>query len=332
MRVDVTPSMLVDYKTEVARGNVAGTSHVNVIGKNSDVDFLSDFEFVWDGGTSYVPPTQARLHDIVSDDAGDAGTVVASGTLSGVSANTQSDSGATFVTAGIQVGDIFLNDSQVVMGFVTDVPSETSIVVFSLSTFTLGLPTESLSGDSYRIVRDSSTGASVVYVSGLDLNKEEISEYIVLNGVSSVATTHSYLRKNIIEAVGSSSSATLGQITVTAQTDGTISSLLTPGQNNSLIAVYSIPANKTALLGKLWCSSAGPRIRASRVVLKAGFLDGFDYVVHERSTGTHGSSDVSYKPPYSQAIGPGLDVWIEVDSTTVNTEVTSGFDLVLFDI
>jgi len=61
-----------DYMLEIARGNISGMSHINKFGRNSDVD-TADSEDIWDGGGEWVAPTQARIHDIVSDSTSDDG-------------------------------------------------------------------------------------------------------------------------------------------------------------------------------------------------------------------------------------------------------------------
>ena len=62
---------LTQFDLEVARGNVPGMAAVVKFGFNSDVDTTSDPEDVWDAGGVYVPPTAARVHNLVSDDAND---------------------------------------------------------------------------------------------------------------------------------------------------------------------------------------------------------------------------------------------------------------------
>ncbi len=64
-----------DYNLEIAKGNVADHQLLSVIGYNTDVDAASA-EDIWPNGGDFVPPTTARLHNIVSDSANDtsAGT------------------------------------------------------------------------------------------------------------------------------------------------------------------------------------------------------------------------------------------------------------------
>jgi hypothetical protein len=60
-----------DFFFDVGTGNVLNTSGVSVFGQNTDVDTAAA-EDVWDGGGTWSAPTEAQLHEIVSDSAADA--------------------------------------------------------------------------------------------------------------------------------------------------------------------------------------------------------------------------------------------------------------------
>lgn len=64
-----------DYNLEIAKGNVADHQLLSIVGYNTDIDTASA-EDVWPNGGDFVPPTEARLHNIVSGSANDtsAGT------------------------------------------------------------------------------------------------------------------------------------------------------------------------------------------------------------------------------------------------------------------
>lgn len=58
-----------DLKFEAAAGYY-GLEGVNIVGENPDIN--GDPEDIWDGGGIWVPPTVARIHDIVSTSLDDA--------------------------------------------------------------------------------------------------------------------------------------------------------------------------------------------------------------------------------------------------------------------
>jgi hypothetical protein len=67
-----------DFALEVAAGNVSDTLPLNKYGLNGDVDTAAS-EYLWSAGGSFVLPTTARLHDLVSDNAADDGAPVGTG-------------------------------------------------------------------------------------------------------------------------------------------------------------------------------------------------------------------------------------------------------------
>jgi len=60
----------IDFASAVALGLVPGWGCVTKFGQNLDVDTGSD-EDVWDGGGTWAPPTQARIHTIASTSVND---------------------------------------------------------------------------------------------------------------------------------------------------------------------------------------------------------------------------------------------------------------------
>lgn len=64
-----------DPALETGKGLVSGSSALLKFGRNPDVD-TGGYEDVWDGGATWVAPTEARVHDVVSSSANDdaAGT------------------------------------------------------------------------------------------------------------------------------------------------------------------------------------------------------------------------------------------------------------------
>jgi hypothetical protein len=220
----------VDFSLEVAKGNIPNTSFMEKFGENSDID-TGAFEVVWDAGGPYVPPTIARIHNVASDNAADTGTVLSSGTATGGSITTLEDTGATFITDTVAVGDLVLNDENVELGRVTEVTSETLLTMAGgmrdpnsglLGTIETASPMQAgvrnVSGDAYRVVTDASTGASVFHIRGLLSTFLEVDEFVILNGVSNVATVNSYIRQYRARVFTTASTGAVGTITSTAQT------------------------------------------------------------------------------------------------------------------
>jgi hypothetical protein len=325
-----------DFFFEIAKGNVAGHSAVIKFGENPDIDSGSGFEDIWDAGGTYAPPTQARIHDVASDNAADTGTTKSSGTATGGSLTSLVDSGATFLTDLVAVGDLVLNDTNVEVGVVSAIPSETEITIVarmrSPNTGADGNPNES--GDSYRVVGNASTGASTFHVVGLDGNFAQLSEFSVLNGVSNVPTVNSYLRQfraRVFGAFTGTRYGGVGTISSTAQTDATVSCQVVNGNNQTLMAIYTVPAGKTGYIARWWARIARKISASSRINLRVGQLDGIGYLIGNGALNTQGSSLLDDLPFVQQPVPGGADIYIEADSDTNDLGVSAGFDIILVD-
>jgi len=182
-----------------------------------------------------------------------------------------------------------------------------------------------------------STGANRVEIQGLDSNWNKITETVILEGTDDVATSNSYLRifRMKVSMVGSGGE-NAGDITATAQTDGTITAAIVAGNNQTLMAVYTVPAGKTAYMVQYY-SSMNRRSPSSssvdiRVLVKPDasvstspfqlkhilgmFIDGASYILH------------SFYP--FMRIGEKSDIVMRAtDCTDNNTDVSAGFDLIL---
>jgi hypothetical protein len=92
------------------------------------------------------------------------------------------------------------------------------------------------------------TGLSTVLVQGLDANWDDLSEVVVMNGLTGVVTTNSFFRVNRMVgiAIGSGAvygAANAGTITATHGVAGILDQIQ-PGRSLSSTGVFSCPAGK----------------------------------------------------------------------------------------
>lgn len=73
-RLDVSA---LTEKILIATGQIPGTTFIEKFGRNADVDISPGNEFIWSRGGVWVPPTQARIHNLTSSDPDD--TILGSG-------------------------------------------------------------------------------------------------------------------------------------------------------------------------------------------------------------------------------------------------------------
>lgn len=98
------------------------------------------------------------------------------------------------------------------------------------------------------------TGARTVTLSGLDANYAEISETVTLNGQTAVNTTNTYIRINrmVVNTAGSGGQNAgviyAGTGTVTTGVPANKYATIAVGDNQSLMALWTVPADHTAYL------------------------------------------------------------------------------------
>jgi len=95
------------------------------------------------------------------------------------------------------------------------------------------------------------SGARTIFVEGLDANYLKISETVVLNGQTGVALANSYLRvyRCYVLSAGSGGKNAgiiyIGYGDITTGKPATVQASIVAGVNQTLQAIYTIPANKT---------------------------------------------------------------------------------------
>jgi hypothetical protein len=104
-------------------------------------------------------------------------------------------------------------------------------------------------------------GANAIQIYGLDADGLEISELLPLNGATTT-TTLEYLdipRAFVTDAgIPSRNIANYGDITLTAQVDGTVTAHIRLGEGSTLQAIYRVPANKDLYITSGWGSLTRP--------------------------------------------------------------------------
>jgi hypothetical protein len=118
---------------------------------------------------------------------------------------------------------------------------------FPTSAVALSVSSDSANDD------DGGTGVRTIEISGLDANYKPIKENVTMNGVATVTTSQSFLRVNFVKAltVGSGGSSA-GDISV--KSGATIIAEIKTSQNNSIQAVYTVPATKTLRITDIFYS------------------------------------------------------------------------------
>lgn len=176
------------------------------------------------------------------------------------------------------------------------------------------------------------TGARTIKVFGLDGNYEDQSETLTMNGTTDVPTVNQYIMIHRMMVVTAGSTGNnVGNITATAQVDGTVTAQITATRNQTLMAIYQIPNAKTGYLVHWY-------IDAFRATISGG-VDGwlsiqpdgevFQQKAHRSMQGQGGSSTTAKLfclPAAAKSI-----IKISALPTAANYKIAAGFDLILVD-
>ncbi len=321
-----------DFLIEVSKGNVPGHSLIHKFGRNPDIGTADGFEAIWNGGGSYTgfDAVAAQTVEVFSDDATDAGTVQSSGAATGGSTLTLVDTGADFVSDGVAVGDILINDTNSDHGIITVVTATT------LTVMEMHDETTNVAGDTYRVATTASTGLAVARIDlALDGDYAEAREYIVLNGTTVVDTTTQFLRASRSHGVlAGTGGVNAGTITMRQKTTTANVFIQMPvGYNQTTIVAYTVPAGKKGYLLKWFASIAKKQAGFSDFRLLFAHFGEPLRVQEEYTVATTGSSMVTrqWLGP-KDGIRPRTDIVVVADSSVDNNAVSSGFDILLVDI
>jgi len=229
----------LEHYQEVAAGRVPGSFPLRKFGVNTDVDTAR--ETIWSPGGIYPHLSAAEKSQVVSGEAADTGTLVASGTLTGGSRTTFVDASALFATQAtpVSVGDVVINDTQSRHGIVSAVADTVLTVDSMIDPFEGHVP---VSGDTYRVVTPASTGASCVAVIGHTAAYVGVREYVILNGTSDVEMTNALLGRNRAFVPGAGSGGVnAGAISIENNDSDTVLAQIRAGENQTEMCVFTVP-------------------------------------------------------------------------------------------
>lgn len=142
------------------------------------------------------------------------------------------------------------------------------------------------------------TGARTIVVSGLNAAYEETSEVVTLNGQTAVLTTNTFIRvfRAYVVTAGSGETAAgtiyIGTGVVTAGVPATVYAEIVLGENQTLMAIWTVPAGYTLYLNQGIFSAASNN--AAQYVLGKFMVRPFNSVFRNAADVTANSNVISY--------------------------------------
>ena len=155
-------------------------------------------------------------------------------------------------------GQVAYHETQYKFGFNADIDDSLETIwseggLYSYLTSATVLKISSASTDD----ASAGTGARTITISGLDGDYDEISETVTLNGQTAVNTTNSYLRvfRMVVDTAGSGGQNAgkiyAGTGTVTSGVPTNKYGVIDVGDNQTLMALWTVPKGYTAYLHQL---------------------------------------------------------------------------------
>jgi len=324
-----------EFGREVALGTVSNYTQTTKFGRNSEVDSGTSAD-IWGGGrntlglhsyTGFNATANENL-STASSSIADVGSLISSGTVTTTDTNNIIDSGATFISDSVVVGDIVLNDTRGTYGYVTAIPSETQLTIFTMIDSATGRY-DNILGNSYRVARATSTGSGVVVIRRI-LNSDyesQTSKFVILNGTSTVSTTvDAYRCSRASVLLAGSTENNVGEITIRqATTTANIFCVMPEGGNQTLSCCDTVPKNTITLIESVLCqmSISGGGSASGVVSLRTRPKGGVFNTIRVYDLSSAGGSVVDAELG-GIALQQGTDFKLRVDSTSSNNVRFSG--------
>jgi hypothetical protein len=171
----------------------------------------------------------------------------------------------------------------------------------------------------YAISDNGDTG--ILCVKGLDNNFDYQEEEITLTSTTAVTLTKQFRRVSRLEYVDT---ANLGKITVrTGSGTGTVVGSIEPGKNQSLMAVYTVPANTRGYLAA-YTVGTGKNDDALVELRTRTFGETFK-IKSETKVYQNTHQQMMVVPVF---LAPKTDIDFYATTTTANSDVIVNFDLI----
>lgn len=172
------------------------------------------------------------------------------------------------------------------------------------------------------VVSTSASDVLSVTVVGLDANMLEINDTVTLSGITPVSTTKQF--KRVFRAYCSDTVGNVGDITISA--NGSVVGHIVAGEAQTLMALYTVPADKT---GYLYCGDCSVNDKNVTVKFYVRYPGGPFRIAHVVELNAR---SYRYDFPFPMQLPSGSDLEVRVDNASDNNcRVSANFDLLLIE-
>jgi len=163
----------------------------------------------------------------------------------------------------------------------------------------------------------------------------ETTEDITLNGTTNVATSNSYvIIYRLAVLTKGATSANVGTITATADTDATVTAQIQPSAGDTQMAIFGVSSKFDCYLisfyGSVQAVSSGKEIKITLLVNPEPDAELTNFLTrHTFGIGGSGTTAIQHMfKPYVRLVGPGI-FKVNVTGDADNMDVSAGFDIIL---
>jgi hypothetical protein len=178
------------------------------------------------------------------------------------------------------------------------------------------------------------TGARTVTLFGLDANYEEIGETVTLNGQTAVNSTKTYLRINrmVVNTAGSGGQNAgviyAGTGTVTTGVPANKYATIAVGDNQTLMALWTVPADHTAYLLKKDVDVATTQNNKYATINLVARPFGGVFQIKDKSVIDSGALNQTYSIPLKFEEKTDLEVRCIGDSAGADIAISASLDII----
>ena len=199
--------------------------------------------------------------------------------------------------------------------------------------------TYSSSADIDSLVSSGALDAVDIEIQGLDSSWNLVSQEITLNGQTRVALDTDLIRVFRMKNIGATALTgdvfcyvNGGGLTAGVQdTEADIRSIIQRGNEQTLMAIYTIPNGKTGYLDQFYSSIASKITQASHVHLFVRPTGGVFQIKNSGSVSSAGTSHAMHLYKVPERLAAKSDIVLRADSSVNNGVVSGGFDTTLVD-
>lgn len=179
----------------------------------------------------------------------------------------------------------------------------------------------------------------LIEVTGLDIDYNEVIQTIQLTNQTTVLLpiplVRAYRMKNIgsVDIQGAVYLYTNGAATTAGVPNDptTVRAIINDGNNQTLMSIYTVPAGKMAYMRDWYSSISRDRTTSCTIKLFARPFGQVFQLKHVAAISSVGTSYIQHQYQEPEVFGEKTDIIMKTDTTTNDTGVSSGFDIVLTD-